>query len=264
MQGEETDIRAVFLTSTVIVLILVMVIIIFVILYQKKILKEQSLRKTREAEHQFELLQSTLQTQEAERVRVAKDLHDDLGALLSTIKLYMSQYARKNQQDDALQKHTEAVNELLTEGIGDVRRISNDLLSPTLRDLGLTAALNELKDRINSADGLRVKVNYDPALPRLDAQVELSLYRIIQELLNNTMKHAKAKHAHLSFHWQDQDLVLDYRDDGQGVNLKTVKSHVGLRNLQSRATMHQGNMEFSSSPGKGFSARLQIPDLRIT
>lgn len=255
--SQEIDIPLVILTATFAFMILTLGIILFVIVSQKKMLKQQ-------AEHQFSLLNATIQTQEKERKRIAADLHDDIGAILSAVKMKISQIEIKSKEVPEVIQHTKQAYTLLDEAVKNVRIISKDLLPATLTELGLTSALQELSERLSTKGVLNISINNN-LNERLEYNTELAAYRIIQEALTNAVKHAKATQVQITIDKHTELLKLKIKDNGCGVTLKNIdskpaeKKGLGLRNIESRVNMLNGSVSFNSSPGKGFEINIDLP-----
>jgi signal transduction histidine kinase len=215
--------------------------------------------KAIEADHRLALLKAAVEASEKSQARIAKDLHDDLGALLSTVQLHVSQFGTTHSELPDVAEHTANVKELLSTGVGSVRRIVNDLMPPTLRDFGLKAAVAEIESQVNKAGVVTLEARYSWDQGRLDATLELPLFRISQELVNNTLKHAEAKQAKIHIMVEDDFAILEYGDDGKGFDNTNIRKSHGLTNIESRATLLGGSMEYETAPQKGFRATITVP-----
>lgn len=258
MQTDADQIEFLFLASTLIVLIFVLLIIVFVMNYQRKVLNQKNELKAIEAEHRLELLGASLEARELEQARIAKDLHDDIGALLSTAKLHSGQIANSNQIE-TIQNIGSNLQEVLNEGVLSVRRIVNDLLPPTLQSFGLKAAVEELTTRVNQAQAFNLQSHFNWTDHRLPKDIEVALYRMSQEMVNNTLKHAQAERAMLDFALEEDVVHLEYRDNGVGFDPSNNKKNLGLQNLSSRSEVLNGRFTYETAPGKGFKATIEIP-----
>jgi len=207
------------------------------------------------------LLHSVLTTQEAERKRIAKDLHDDIGSKLNVIRLNMHQLKKKAGENPALVGNVEEVNELLGSTIQTTRRISHDLLPPTLENFGLMEAVKELKESINKGqpDFMQIEL-YDEINKPLDKTTALHLFRIIQELITNSLKYAEAKNLTLGLQLLPDQILLNYKDDGKGMELKNLQKRKGLgfKNIDSRLSLLGANINYESSPDNGFNANITL------
>lgn len=256
MSKEDLEMIDVFTASYLIIGVLVLLIIAFVVVYRQRILTKEIELKNKEAQHQRNLLLATLATQEAEQTRIAKDLHDDLGALLSTVKQRVIHYENQGEMSSEISGDMKG---MLNTGLESVRRIVNDLLPPVLRDFGLKAALENLFDGIARSAPFQLHFDSDWSGERLDREIELPVYRIVQELMNNALKHARAKNIWVHLLVTNEILILEYRDDGVGFEPKTQQRNLGFKNFENRTQALNGTFEYKSRPGEGLQAFFEIP-----
>ncbi|MGZ5287077.1 MAG: PAS domain-containing sensor histidine kinase, partial [Flavisolibacter sp.] len=208
--------------------------------------------------HQRQLTQATLDGQEAERKEIGKELHDNIGQQLTTIKLFLD-LASSTAED-----HTHEMVSLALKGVGDVinevRAMSRALVPSTLQDLGLVESINELVESISRAQVLHINFEYsgfnEQVLP--DNQ-KLTLFRIVQEQLNNIVKHAAARSVSIRLTHKLQEVVLDIKDDGKGFDAKKIKKGLGFMNISNRAELFGGKKQVVSSPGKGCILKVRLP-----
>ena len=262
MQGTET-IAQVFLVSTLIMVALVGFIIFFVVVYQRRLLRQQRLLQEQEAAHQRQLLSASIQTQENERQRIARDLHDEIGAILSAVKMKVGQAKRKAKDLEALAPVLAETTDMLTDSIQNVRRISHALLPPLLDKFGLEAALKDLAEKSQSADGPVVRFVIEGENRRLPQHQELGLYRVALEVLNNALKHAQATHIEVKLGFYPEQMVMEIKDNGIGFNVESKKasaSGLGLKNIESRVLTIGGNWEFRSQKGEGTFIKVMVPE----
>ncbi|TVR40620.1 MAG: hypothetical protein EA392_03520 [Cryomorphaceae bacterium] len=232
---------------------LFMIFITF-LFYQRKVNKNKLMLKEKEAAYQQELIHASIKSQEQERRRIAQDLHDEVGAMLSTIRLQLSAAATKlAHQDNPVIPAVNMVDETIT----NVRRISKDLLPPTLEKFGLTHALNELADKVSEATGITIQKELPTQTTRMELERELALYRVIQEMMNNAMKHAEATTFNLRLKEENGNLHLTFSDNGKGFDINALQQSrsgqtgLGLKNLENRVGLAGGEMTLTSAPGKG-------------
>lgn len=247
------------------VLLLGGAIILFVLYYQKRMVQEKLERQVMQTDFQKRMIEAALESQENERRRVAGDLHDSIGAMLSTIRLSFLAFAKQNASN------SEVVNEnkkMIDDTIDSVRRISRDLMPSTLEKFGLSQAVKEMCDRFQSTAQLPILFIERGEGGLLDKKRELMVFRIIQELINNALKHSGASTIKVSFHNASQ-LTIIVEDDGVGFDLETHKSDkthgkgLGLFNIENRARLANAELTFNSSPGKGTKTILIIPYEKI-
>lgn len=221
---------------------------------------EISKQKINELENSLKIknLQSVVRGQEAERTRIATDLHDSLGGMLSTLKL----------QYDTLQVDHQELGEdsdyhkimgLIDDACTDVRDIARNLKPNALEKLGLTAALRDLVNRYRIKGVLDIELNVGTVDNLLDDERTLHVYRIIQELLNNALKHAEATDIDVNVSKIENELVVMVEDNGKGFDRHTVQKGLGLGNLESRVNVLKGEMEIDSSLARGTSVIVHIP-----
>lgn len=261
MQGSD-PITQIFLVSTLIMVALVGFIIFFVVVYQRRLLRQQREMQEQETAHQRELLSASIQTQEKERQRIARDLHDEIGAMLSAVKMKVSQAKRRAKEDEKLSPVLAETTDLLTDSIQNVRRISHALLPPVLDKFGLHAALKDLIEKAQTEEGPELQLRIEGEPRRFPQHQELGLFRVSQEVLNNALKHAQAKQIVLRLTFQTEGLSLEIRDDGVGFDWEKKQAEsagLGLKNIESRVLTIGGEWEAESKGGEGTRMRIQLP-----
>lgn len=236
-------------------------IIIFVAYYQQKQARQQLALKEMQAQHRRELMAATFQGQEAERQRLAEDLHDSIGTMLSVTKMSLNQLNRQLADEENRQAQFLKTREMLDETMTNVRRISHNLVPTTLQRFGLLAAFEELTDRA-STDELRVLLDCPASVDHLPPALQLVFYRIAQELLNNAIRHARAQTIIIQLYCVDQEARLSVIDDGVGFDLDAImedkKAGLGLRNIESRLNVVAGHVTFDVAPGRGARIHTQV------
>jgi len=260
MQGIE-NYPQIFMVSTLIMLTLVGFIIFFVMVYHRRLTNQRLLLLEKESEHQQNLLAASIETQEIERQRIARDLHDEIGAMLSAVKMKVSLTKRKAKDDDILSPLLTETSDLLTDSIQNVRRISHALLPPLLETFGLGAALKSLVEKSQSEGGPVIAYRTEGTGERLGPQVEMGLYRVALEVLNNAIKHAQARHIFMRLLREPERTVLEIKDDGIGFDFSTQKaasSGLGLKNIESRVRTIGGEWEFHSEVGQGTLVKISL------
>ncbi len=239
-----------FLAAMLGMFLLALGVVFFFLAYQRRIIKQQKEHQAKEAEYQQQLMRANLLSQEKERNRIGKDLHDGVGAMLTTAKLYF----RHLDQDVAPEKFTELKEKafgLLEETMVSVRRVSHDLRPVVLERLGLVEAIANTVDQINQAGEIRIEFRHsEEAEP--DKEYQLNWYRIIQELITNTLKHAGATVIHIDLTGTADQLQVVYQDDGVGLTRgEEPRSGLGIQNIESRLGLMGGTLEFLEKEGSG-------------
>ena len=204
------------------------------------------------------------QAQEAERLRLARELHDDTIQSLIALKQRV-QLARMPHKKGAPVPELAELESLIEQTIDDLRRTTRALRPIYLEDLGLVAALEMLVRETSQSSGLPVEFNASGTERRLPAEVELALYRMVQESLNNSVHHAQAKHASVKMEFNPEETRLEITDDGKGFEVPktpaefTPQGHFGLLGLYERTELIGAHLEISSSPGKGTRLSIDLP-----
>jgi signal transduction histidine kinase len=211
---------------------------------------------------ELRILSTTIETEERERKRFSEDLHDGLGPLLSTVQMYVDLISNKSGKQQ--QQLIEQAGVLLDEAIVSTRQIANNLTPNLLNDFGLAEALQNFAQQINASGSLHMDVNVDDNFPRVSALVEVALYRIVAELISNTLKHARATNITVRLWMDDQQLMIEYHDDGIGFDSKRVMAAphrgLGLTNIISRLRSVNGTYQLLNQPDAGgFRVRIMAP-----
>jgi len=218
--------------------------------------------KDRRAQVQTEnlIIRTIIDTQEKERQRLAKDLHDSLGQQLAAIQFYISAAAagsRVGGQKDLLLKSSQALSRVQA----DMRRICFALMPQTLEAFGLVKAVAELCRQLQQPQGARFHFRHDPGFPPLSHTLEIDLYRVIQEFIANALQHGRAGDISIELTRESDEVVLLLRDNGQGFDTHLKRdSGMGLQNARSRVQSHNGILEITSRPGKGTHFLVVIPN----
>jgi PAS domain S-box-containing protein len=221
---------------------------------RKKLEKELMLR---ERSRQFQIAQAAVFAQEKERAEIGKELHDNIGQLLTTTKLYLEMLKLKQADPmELIDRGTKHINTIITE----VRNLSRSLVPASIKDLGLIASVNDLIDSIRALGSFDIRfVATNTIEEQIDDSVKLTIYRILQEQLNNIVRHAEARNVLVEMFPEDNKIYFFIADDGKGFEPKTVKKGQGLMNIKSRAELHEGSVEILTNPGQGCKLVIQIP-----
>jgi two-component system sensor histidine kinase UhpB len=196
-----------------------------------------------------------LEAQEAERARIARELHDEVGQTLTAVALRAERAAGA---DGAAQRTALAeIAETVLRSLGDVQRIGRELRPEALDDLGLVNALIALSSRVAGQAGVRVRRDFDARLPPLSPEVELVIYRVAQEGLTNALRHAGSNELSLSLKRVDGRVVLAVADNGRGIGELTREG--GLAGMRERAMLIDARLEIRSPGGRGTEIVLDVP-----
>lgn len=198
---------------------------------------------------------------EEERRHIARDVHDDLGAALTALQLDMNWLRRRLAGDETLAGKLDGMLDIGGQAMQSLRRILNDLRPGVLDHLGLWPALETLLQEFQRRSGLACRLVCPPAIEgcRLGRDAEIALYRIVQEVLTNVSRHARASGVQLDAAAEGRDLVLRIADDGQGMRVPPQPTSFGLLGMRERALALGGTLDIVSAPGDGTAVVLRLP-----
>lgn len=265
MRTSPPDLTLVLLLGTGVVVALLVFIFLMVVLSQRRMINHQVELRTLHAARQQELFKAVFEAQESERQRLAADLHDSVGQVLSVVKLNLHRLqkleARAAETGPARQALLAETSSLAEDCISETRTIIRNILPPLLTDYGLAEALHHLADKIAKSTGLRVHFQAEVGATRYSQEVELTLYRVAQELFSNALKHSQATAIAFSVVQQSPWLLLTFADNGIGFRPEEVTPGLGLKNLESRVALLHGTIEVEPGPTGGTLTRIRA---RIT
>jgi PAS domain S-box-containing protein len=206
------------------------------------------------------IVKAIIQTEEKERANFSKELHDGLGPLLSTIKLYLQWSIRPNSNRSRKEIIFKA-EEILEEALTAVKEISNKLSPHLLTNYGLTSAVQSFINKLGETNAVKIDFQSN-VLRRIEIEIEVALYRAVIECINNTIKYAKAKHIHIHLIDLGNHILLQYMDDGKGfdiIKILSEKKGLGLYNLQNRIQTIGGEIKMFSNLHEGVNYHINVP-----
>ena len=258
--SQENQIISIVLIGVLLLLLMSVGLFFFFFISRKKIIEKELEKKTAEIEHQKELIHATILTQENERKRIAQDLHDDISSKLNVIHLNSNLLLDGGLSAKEYSEVTKSNIDITNRTLQSARKIAHDLLPPILDKFGLQSAIEELVDDFNTSR--KVVVTYQLKYPEnyLNKDQELHLFRILQELINNSIRHGKAKNINLVLENKNSKLDLNYSDDGIGFDLKQaqIKKGLGLKNIESRVELLNGTLKISNKEKSGATFIIHI------
>jgi signal transduction histidine kinase/ligand-binding sensor domain-containing protein len=207
--------------------------------------------------HQRQLLKASIDVQEEERKRIAQDLHDELGAVLSIARMHLVQMQEEGEGLDRKEALRQA-QELTESALAAMRRFSHELMPPQLEKFGLVKTLQAIATQTNAARQIEMELLADDHLPRWSMPVELGLYRVCMEMINNTLKHAQARHIRIQLKQYADQILFSYADDGKGLPEQYTEGH-GFKNIEARVNIMGGTIRMTNQETGGFFASLTIP-----
>lgn len=264
---QEGNFVAPMIIGILIMLAFALAFVLFVNHSQKRLLKEQMRIQKLDYKHQEELLHATILTQEKERHRIARDLHDEIGSKLNVIFLNifrLKKYGKEHKEIDAITSEVETV---VNTTIDSIRFISHELLPPTLEEFGLIETIRELQHSYNLTKDIHVSFTTSEKGNNIDNPlIELNLFRILQELIKNSIKHGKASEVDVELNVKDELIRFLYQDNGVGFD-STKKAHkkgLGMKNIESRLRIINASYEINSSIKNGISMTIEVKLPNVT
>ncbi len=208
------------------------------------------------------VLSAVIQTEERERERFSKDMHDGLGPLLSTVKLYVGEIANNENPTHEKELYIKQVNDIIDEAVTSTREISNNLMPRVIHEYGVVKAIQAFCNKINLTNRIKIEFNTTGVDQNMDMNIQLILFRVISELINNTIKHAQASLISIHIEVKGDKIRLEFNDNGIGFNTEKImgdkKTGIGLKSIISRIKSINGTCNFSSEEGKGFRIIIEI------
>lgn len=247
MYSEETRVYLAILTGCALLLMLVTVFVITIIRYQRKKVTLQQERITLE-----------INALEKEKARIASDLHDDLGTSLSAIKIHLQLIKPSGEREISLIQKAETY---IDETMLKLKEISFSMMPQVLVRNGLTKALQELIEMLTHSTD--IKVNYQCNVDPVNGEIRIHIYRIVQEIMNNIIKHAKAKSVNLFINKIDNKISIHISDDGVGFNKAIIskdKKGLGLQNIMARIAVLHAAIYLNTEKGQGVDYLIEIPE----
>ncbi len=239
-------------------LILAGAIVLFITFYQKKMFEARLKQQVLESQFQQKVLEATLDSQESERSRVAGDLHDSIGGMLSAIRVGLSALGKQLPNPQLM----DAQKQMLDDTIDSVRKISRELMPATLEKFGLIPAVRELCEKMQATTQIQIGVVELGETRPIDNRRQLMVYRITQELLNNAFKHSKATYIEVVFNFAE-NLYLIVEDNGIGIDPKHMeesgRKSLGLFNIQSRVQLLSATVAIDRDKKDGSKITVSVP-----
>ncbi len=254
--------------STLVMVIAAGVTACFVVYYQRNVIKANENLRRMEADKRASLIRASIKFQEDERNRIAADLHDDAGPLLATIRLYLNEtMLTKNKAD--LHKSILSARQIVDDTIALIRNISHSLLPPTLKNFGLDSGVANLYQKINNSGKIATTVTFNDYDERLSPERELLCFRVIQEVVNNVIKHSYVSFIHLIQTRIGENIYIIIQHDGKGIvqsefdKLLFESKGLGLKNIENRMHVLGGRISFEvGKDDKVYKTTIEVPMVR--
>lgn len=228
--------------------------------FRKNLYRQQLEQEELKKKHQVELLRSNIQAQEEERKRIAQDMHDELGAALSITRMHLLQAERKHGSDSAqLLSDLQLVRSLTESSLESMRRISHELMPVQLEKFGLLKTLEIVIEQLQSAGTVHIELRTPADLSFLDHPAQLALYRVLMELINNTIKHAGADRIAIDMKTNRGVLFCCYSDNGKGLPGEWSGKGLGMKGVEGRISVLGGTFEAGNNEKGSFQATFSVP-----
>jgi two-component system NarL family sensor kinase len=257
MPEEKSAIIQIVIVGSIILALVAIFIVSFMFLYTKRHNRYLMEKKEMQSQFQQELLRTQMEIQEQTFKTISQEIHDNIGQMLSLAKMNLSKFEidRLNSDEAVL-----SAKELVSQSVSSLRDLSKTLNTDTITTIGLIKSIELELQLVEKTAGVRTNMNVISGQQKLQPQQELILFRIIQEALHNSIKHASPKLLTVDANFENNSLQLTICDDGNGfdsLNIKTEGS--GLRNMQSRSKLIGADWKLESTPGKGTKILITIP-----
>lgn len=258
----EASKNLIFLNMLLPMAVIIFIIGVGVVLLNQHFQRNLSLQKLKQEElksrHQNDLFLSSIHAQEEERKRIAQDLHDELGAVISIMRMHLVMLEQQSSEESQLAGLQNA-RQLSETALASIRSITHQLMPPQLVSFGLTATLESVTEQINRTQEINIQLTSVFTTGDLSWIVNLGLYRIIMELINNTIKHARARQVSIDLSQEGQYIRCEYTDDGIGLQEEHAGKGLGHKSIEGRVSALGGQLQFGNSPGGGFYAIIELP-----
>ena len=261
----ETKEKQAYIKNIIIIAIVVLMLLVAItgfLFYRKKQIEQQAKLDAEIASQKEIRTKAILEAEEKERRRIAQDLHDGVGQLLSAAKLNLSNLDSKiTTQTEEQKLAIQNALSLVDDSVKEVRAVSHNMMPNTLIKLGLASAVREFITKLGKATTLKVDLEIVGLDTRLDNQVETVLYRVIQEIVNNIIKHAKASQISMQLIRHETELNIMIEDNGVGFDTNQLDDFegIGLKGIKTRIEFLNGSVHFDSSIGRGTTVIIDIP-----
>jgi two-component system, NarL family, sensor kinase len=264
MQDNYQELSIVLVVVPLIFLVLTFIIVFIVLFYQKKKFKHGKQLIQMEKTYAEAMLESKLEIQEETFKNISQEIHDNIGQALTFVKLTLHTLNLRSTPEDEYK--LDQSRTLLTQAIQDLRDISKTLHTDFIQQTGISDAIEQQLAILQKSGHFQTEFLIEGIPYRFDVHKELLVFRVVQELLNNIVKHAKASWIKIEIAYQRDALVIQIRDNGHGFDLDTLDLRpgqgqgLGLRNMLNRMTLINGDIQINSIPGDGTRALITLPN----
>lgn len=205
---------------------------------------------------QKDITETIFNVQEKERTRIGHELHDNVNQILTTSKLFLDMISAADKKHDELKKK---VSEYILLAIEEIRKLSKEMVTPQLKENGLTASITSLVAELNATNKLNILFHHQDDIEMLSMPKKVTLFRIIQEQVKNVLKYSRAKNLIINLHMQNENVELLIEDDGVGFDPSQTRRGIGLSNIYERTRFYNGEVVIKTAPGKGCKLKVTLP-----
>ena len=254
----------VVIIGTAVMLTMGILVIVLVIFQQKQVIQHKLLIRDKDLQLQKERLVAILQGQELERKRIAEDLHDEVGAQLSVLKLNLNQLQPLLRTGNGEQEQLRETKEFTDTIIQHLRFISQSLHPQALENLGLSRALDSFCNMMNRNKQVKITFTEAGNHHNVDLEKALNIYRVVQELINNILKHAEATQVEITYQTTPTLLNIQVADNGNGLLMQSLENarkktgSLGLKNIESRLNVIGGTISYIAGTPTGTIAEIRV------
>lgn len=261
MQTNLSDITFIIVAGSILFLLLVLFVVMFMVAFQKRQIQNLQERAALKTAYDQEILKSQIEVQNQTLQHIGQELHDNIGQLLSVAKINLNILEESENEELDFIKQT---NEIITQSINDLRALTKSLDGDFVKDFGLEESISHELQRIRKTRRFQTEISVLGEKRKLGYDHEIVLFRIVQEVLNNALKHSKAKNLTITLHYFPELFTLNINDNGKGFDLENInqksisQAGAGLRNIQRRMELIGGKCNIYSEIGKGTEIILEI------
>jgi signal transduction histidine kinase len=252
---QEKELVAVILYISLFFIIVAIILIVFFYFSRKKIIQKELEKKDLILQYQKEQLHAIILTQEEERKRIAQDLHDDISSKLNIVSLNSHLLTSPNLTEAETIEITENIIALTTKALENSRKIAHNLLPPVFEKFGLNAGVEELCEEFESSKAVKVYYKNEIDFDENEIDRHLHVFRILQELMNNSLRHGKATEIWIAFKTIDKINTCHYEDNGVGFDSQNIENQkgLGMKNIDSRISFLNGTIKINSEINHGIA-----------
>lgn len=258
MQKIESDLILIFTASFFFLMLILFIVLVLVVRYRKKRRENDEMRVA----FSEQLLSSKVEIQEQTLQYISRELHDNIGQIASLVKMNLNTFSLADEEKAI--KKIENTKELMSQLLTDLKLLSTSLNTDKIAKIGIIKAIQIEVEKMNKIGLFLVSLHINNDLPVIDSEREIIIFRMLQEVLNNTMKHAEASHIDIYFTYLNKQLTIKVTDDGKGFDVAKKMADAndlgnGLTNLENRAKVINGSYNIESTEGKGTINIISIP-----